>query len=65
MPADYAGDDLALYTSTIATAKPTISPDGRIHADAVDAVRKLLAVSLPEVADADLDLADVFTNEFL
>lgn len=65
MPADYAGDDLALYTSTIATAAPAISPDGRIHADAVAVVRKLLAVSLPEVADADFDLADVFTNEFL
>lgn len=65
MPTEYVGGDRALYEATIATAKPTISPDGRMHAEGAEALRKMLAVSVPEVRDADINLADTYTNEFL
>lgn len=65
MPKEFAGDDPALYVAAIATAKPTVSTDGRMHLEGAKAVRRMLAVSVPEVADADVDLAETYTNEFL
>lgn len=65
MPADFAAGDRSLYEATIATAKAMVSPDGRLHPEAVEAARNLLAISVPEVANPALNLADTYTNEFL
>lgn len=65
MPAEYASGDRALYEATIATAKPTISPDGRMHPEGAEALRKMLSVSVPEARDTDINLVDTYTNEFL
>ena len=65
MPAEFVGGDRALYEATIATAKPMVSPDGRLAAEAVEAARKMLAISVPEVAAPGLNLSDTYTTEFL
>lgn len=65
MPAEYAGPDRALYLTTIASATRTVSVDGRMSVAGAEAVRRMLAVSVPEVAAAEIDLAATFTNEFV
>lgn len=65
MPAEYAGGDRALYEATVATAKATLSTDGRMHPEGAEALRKMLAVSIREVKAANIDLSDTYTNEFL
>ena len=65
MPAEYIGADRALYEATVATARYTFSPDGRMHPEGAEALRKMLAVSVPEVKTADINLADTYTNAFL
>lgn len=65
LPPEFAGPDRGLYVSTIASARRTVSIDGRMTAAGAEAVRRFLTVSTPEVADAGIDLAETFTNEFL
>jgi NitT/TauT family transport system substrate-binding protein len=65
MPEQLVRGDRALYVTTVATAKSTVSTDGRMHVEGAEAVRRMLAVSVPEVADADIDLTATYTNEFL
>lgn len=65
MPAEFAGGDRPLYEATIASAKPMVSADGRLYAEAVEAARDFLAVSVPEAASPTLNLSDTYTNEFL
>jgi len=65
MPLEFAGPDRNLYLTTIASAAGTISVDGRMSVAGAEAVRRMLAVSMPDVAGAEIDLAATFTNEFL
>lgn len=65
MPAEYAGNDRALYETTIETVKPTFSADGRTYPEGADALYRLLALSVPEVGTADIDLPATYTNEFI
>lgn len=65
VPSELAGDNPSLYVSTIATAKSTFSTDGRLSPEAAGAAHRMLALSVPEVAAADINLADTYTNEFL
>jgi len=65
MPAQYAGDDKAVYVASIDAAKQAYSPDGQIHEDGAKAVLSVLKQSIPEVGSATIDLSKTYTNEFL
>jgi NitT/TauT family transport system substrate-binding protein len=65
MPQEFRGDDPSVYVKAIATAKSTFALDERMSGQEAEAVRRLLALSIPEVRDADIDLAQTYTNEFL
>jgi NitT/TauT family transport system substrate-binding protein len=43
---------------------PTVSSEGIMPADAPAAMRKVLAVSLDRVREANIDLTQTYTNEF-
>jgi sulfonate transport system substrate-binding protein len=65
MPPEFQGDDPSVYVRAIAGAKSTFALDGRISRPEAEAARQRLALSIPEVRDADIDLTKTFTNEFL
>lgn len=65
MPSEFRADDPEAYTQAVETSKQLYSPDGVMHADAAAAVRKVLAVSIPKVRGAEIDLTRTYTNEFL
>lgn len=65
MPPEFQGDDPSVYVRAIAAAKSTFALDGRMSARQAEAAQRLLALSIPEVRQADIDLAKTFTNELL
>lgn len=65
MPQEFRGEDPSVYVQAIAAAKSTFALDGRMSPQEAKAARRLLALSIPEVRDADIDLAQTYTNEFL
>ncbi|MBI4905999.1 MAG: ABC transporter substrate-binding protein [Acidobacteria bacterium] len=62
MPKEFQGDDPSLYAEAVAKALPMYSPDGRMPADGPAAVQRVLAVTLPKVRDAKLDLRATYTD---
>jgi NitT/TauT family transport system substrate-binding protein len=64
-PPTFRGGDDALYTDALTNAMAMFSPDGTIPAEGAEAVRRLLAVSMPKVRNANIDVSKTFTNEFL
>ncbi|WP_416968912.1 ABC transporter substrate-binding protein [Streptomyces sp. 4F14] len=65
MPAQYAGDDPAVYIASIQNAKAAYAKDGAIQPDGADAVYKVLARFVPGVSDAKIDLSRTYTNTYL
>jgi NitT/TauT family transport system substrate-binding protein len=66
MPADYAGDDSALYVQSINDSKGMFTADGVMPADGPQTVLDVLKASNPDVqAAASIDLAKTFTTEFV
>lgn len=65
MPPEFHGEDESLYVESLRRAMVMYSCDGRMPADGPEAVRKVLAVSLPKVREARIDLAKTYTNDLL
>lgn len=65
MPPQYAGDEPELYTQSIEALKDAYNPQGTIDRQGAEAVRDVLADSTPEIADADVDVSQTYTNEFV
>jgi NitT/TauT family transport system substrate-binding protein len=65
VPAESRVGDPSAELAAIRAAKPMYSIDGRIRPESAEAVRKVLAGSLPQVRDAKIDLARTYSNEFL
>jgi len=65
MPESFRGEDPGVYLEGLRQALPMYSPDGRMSEDGPEAVRKVLAVSLPKVREARIDLRATYTNEFV
>lgn len=57
--------DVQADLQAIRQAQRTLSPDGVIPDSAPDQMRKFIAVSSEKVRSADIDLAKVYTNEFV
>jgi NitT/TauT family transport system substrate-binding protein len=63
MPAGFRTEDAATDAQCLRSMQGMLSPDGRLTPESAEAVRKVLAVSLPEVVN--VDVAATFTNEFV
>jgi NitT/TauT family transport system substrate-binding protein len=64
-PADFRGEDPALYADALKNTMTMFSPDGVMEAEGAEAVHKLLARSMDKVRTATIDLSKTYTNEFV
>jgi NitT/TauT family transport system substrate-binding protein len=65
VPESYLLGDRAVYIDAFLAAKGALSPDGSFPDKGAETAFRALASIDPEVAAAKLDLAAVFTNEFV
>ncbi|MBZ5605204.1 MAG: ABC transporter substrate-binding protein [Acidobacteriia bacterium] len=62
VPAEFRA---ASELEAIRAAKQMYSSDGKVHPESAEAVRRVLAESIPKVRDAKIDLSRTYTNEFI
>jgi len=65
VPESYLLGDRAVYVDAFLAAKGALSPDGTIPEAGAETARRALASIDPEVAHAKLDLAAIWTNDFV
>jgi NitT/TauT family transport system substrate-binding protein len=65
VPESYLLGDRAVYVDAFLAAKGALSPDGMIPEGGAETARRALASIDAEIATAKLDLAAVYTNEFV
>jgi NitT/TauT family transport system substrate-binding protein len=65
VPESYLLGDRAVYIDAFLAAKGALSPDGMFPEAGPETARRALASIDPEVAKAQLDLAAVYTNDFV
>jgi NitT/TauT family transport system substrate-binding protein len=65
MPAQYRATDSSADVEALQAMVGMLSPEGRMPPAGAEAVRKVLAVSSEKVRTAPIDVAKVFTNEFV
>jgi len=65
MPAQFRTGNDAADLEGVRSLQAMLSADGKMSLDGAEAVRKVLAVSLPSLREANLGLAGTFTNEFV
>lgn len=64
MPASFR-EDAEAYTQALNASKMMYSPDGVMRAEAAEAVKKVLSMSLEKVRRANIDIRSTYTNEFV
>jgi NitT/TauT family transport system substrate-binding protein len=64
MPKELVGDDKALYIAALKATLPLYSQTGLMDPKGPVAVHAVLSQSLPEVAEAKIDLDKTYTNKF-
>ncbi|MFN2539439.1 MAG: ABC transporter substrate-binding protein [Mycobacteriales bacterium] len=67
MPADFKGDDPALYAKAVGDTKPMFTADGVMPADGPATVLKVLGTFNPAVQgkESSIDLSKTFTTKFV
>jgi NitT/TauT family transport system substrate-binding protein len=65
LPAQYRASDAEADLAALRATIPMLSRDGTISPAGAEAVRKVLAVSSERVRHASIDLAQIYTNEFV
>lgn len=65
MPPSFRTEDAATDIAVLRTAQAMLSQDGKFTPEAVEAVRKVLSISLAQVRDAKIDLSNTYTNELI
>ncbi|MGE5116947.1 MAG: ABC transporter substrate-binding protein [Betaproteobacteria bacterium] len=65
VPESYLLGDRAVYLEAFLASQKALSPDGMIPEAGAETARRALASIDPEIAQAKLDLAAVWTNEFV
>jgi sulfonate transport system substrate-binding protein len=65
VPEQYLLGDRAVYIDAFLAAKGALSPDGMIPDKGPDTAYRALASIDPHIADAKVDLAAVYTNDFV
>ncbi|HYB10067.1 MAG TPA: ABC transporter substrate-binding protein [Alphaproteobacteria bacterium] len=64
MPAEYVGEDRALYIAALKNTLPMYSVNGLMDAKGAEAVLAVFSQSNPEVAAAHVDVTKTYTNAF-
>jgi len=64
VPENYLLGDRAVYVDAFLAAKGALSPDGMIPEAGAETARRALASIDPEIANAKIDLAAIWTNDF-
>ncbi|NUZ04280.1 ABC transporter substrate-binding protein [Piscinibacter koreensis] len=65
VPESYLLGDRAVYVDAFLAAKGALSPDGMIPEAGGETARRALASIDPEIAAAKIDLAAIYTNDFV
>ena len=65
VPESYLLGDRAVYVDAFVAAKGALSPDGMIPEAGAETARRALASVDPEIANAKIDLAAIWTNDFV
>jgi NitT/TauT family transport system substrate-binding protein len=65
VPENYLLGDRAVYVDAFLAAKGALSPDGMIPEAGAETARRALASIDPEIAAAKVDLAAIWTNDFV
>ena len=65
VPENYLLGDRAVYVDAFLAAKGALSVDGMFPEAGPETARRALASIDPEIAAAKIDLAAIFTNEFV
>ena len=65
MPAEFRGEDPDLYVAAIEQVRQMFTTDGRMEPDGPEAVKEVLSMFIEEVGQADIDVTQTYTNEFL
>jgi NitT/TauT family transport system substrate-binding protein len=65
MPAEMVGADKALYLAALKNTIPMYSVTGRMDPKGAAAVLAVFSQSVPEVAKANIDLTQTYTNTFV
>jgi NitT/TauT family transport system substrate-binding protein len=65
VPESYLLGDRAVYVDAFLAAKGALSPDGAIPEAGAETARRALASIDPEIASAKVDLAAIWTNDFV
>lgn len=65
MPENFRGDDPDLYVAAIEEVREMFSPDGRMEPGGPEAVKEVLEMFIEEVGQADIDVTQTYTNEYL
>ena len=65
MPEDLVGGDKALYLAALKNTIPMYSTTGLMDPKGAQAVLEVFSQSLPEVANAKIDLSKTYTNAFV
>jgi sulfonate transport system substrate-binding protein len=64
MPAEMVGPDRALYLAALKNTLPMYSTTGLMDPKGAEAVLAVFSQSVPEIANAHIDLAKTYTNSF-
>lgn len=65
MPKEMVGKDKASYLAALKNTIPMYSKDGMMDPKGADAVLAVFSVGSPDVAKANIDVKDTYTNEFV
>ena len=65
VPAEYYGDDRALYRTVVEKNRGQFSGDGRVSMAMAENVLRIVSMSDPTVKNARIDLAQTYDNSFL
>jgi NitT/TauT family transport system substrate-binding protein len=65
MPREYFSGNAELYEQALVAATPIFNPNGIMTMEGAEAVRRVLAYSVPAVKEQTIDLSQTFTNDFV
>jgi len=65
MPAELVGPDRELYLAALKNTVPMYSETGRMDPKGAQAVLDVFSQSVPEIANAHIDLAKTYTNKYV
>jgi NitT/TauT family transport system substrate-binding protein len=65
IPPELRTGDSDSYRNALATVLPVFSSDGLMPVEAPEAVRRVLAASLPHLSASSIDLQSTYTNEYV